>query len=190
MNEKLVWIFFWLLAASLLLASIVLTFIAYALQVPDNSSSILEATKIFCLCLGGSGVVLSTYFTGMNMFLQRQTAIIENTFALLSRWDDPHYLEARKWTRKAKEEKADTSDNELIDKIKADEELKQSVVLVMNYLEHVRFSLGTKRIDKDLFKRALGDTLIDIAKRFETYGKTVNEQISEDLKELIKKLDS
>ena len=192
MSEKLGWRIFWSIVVLLGLASIGLTITAYAAPVPENSSAILEAAKIFFLCLGGSGVVLSTYFSAAtiyfsskNISLQRKLNIIENTFGLLSHWDDPHYLEARKWTRKEKEEKPNTSDNDLINKIKNDEKLKQSVVLVLNYLEHVRFSLETNRIDRKLFKRALGETLVDIAKRFEPYAKIVSQQSVEDLKELI-----
>lgn len=192
MSEKLGWRIFWSIVVLLGLASIGLTITAYATPVPENSSAMLEAAKMFFLCLGGSGVILSTYFSAVsiyfsskNIILQRKLNIIENTFELLSRWDDPHYLDARKWTRKAKEEKPDTSDNDLINKIKENEELKQSVVLVLNYLEHVRFSLETNRIDRKLFKRALGETLVDIAKRFEPYAKTLSQQNIEDLKELI-----
>lgn len=192
MSEKLGWRIFWIIVVLLGLASIGLTATAYATPVPENSSAMLEAAKMLFLCLGGSGVILSTYFSAVsiyfsskNIILQRKLNIIENTFELLSRWDDPHYLDARKWTRKAKEEKPDTSDNDLINKIKENEELKQSVVLVLNYLEHVRFSLETDRIDRKLFKRALGETLVDIAKRFEPYAKTLGQQNIEDLKELI-----
>ena len=193
MSEKLGWVIFWSLVVLLGIASFGLTTMtAYATPVPENSSAMLEAAKMFFLCLGGSGVILSTYFSAAsiyfsskNIILQRKLNIIENTFELLSRWDDPHYLDARKWTRKAKEEKPNTSDNDLINKIKENEELKQSVVLVLNYLEHVRFSLETNRIDRKLFKRALGETLVDIAKRFEPYAKTLSQQNIEDLKELI-----
>lgn len=190
MNENLVWKIFWGVAVSLCLASIVLTVKAYEAPISGNNSAILEAAKMFLLCLGGSGVVLSTYFSAANMFLERRAAVIENTFDLLSRWDDPHYLEARKWTRKAKEKKSDTSDNNLINEIKSNEDFKQSVVLVLNYLEHVRFSSETKRIDKNLFIRALGETIIDIAKRFEPYAKTLSAQTEQDLKELINELES
>ncbi|WP_304675659.1 DUF4760 domain-containing protein [Neisseria bergeri] len=105
-------------------------------------------------------------------------------------WGILQRSQARKWIRKAKEKKSDTSDNNLINEIKSNEDFKQSVVLVLNYLEHVRFSLETKRIDENLFIRALGETIIDIAKRFEPYAKTLSAQTEQDLKELINELES
>ena len=68
MSEKLGWRIFWSIVVLLGLASIGLTITAYAAPVPENSSAILEAAKIFFLCLGGSGVVLSTYFSAATIY--------------------------------------------------------------------------------------------------------------------------
>ncbi|WP_443091485.1 DUF4760 domain-containing protein [Basfia succiniciproducens] len=197
MSEKLGWKIFWILIVLLVVMSIGLTITAYVTAIPENNIAILEAAKMFFLCLGGSGVVLSAYFSvatiyssSKNMDLQRQSNIIENTFELLSRWDDPHLLEARRWTRDLKQRKPEISDNDMIKEINDNEALKQSVILVMNYLEHTRFSVLTKRVDGEKFYNSLGITLIDIAKRFSPYAKSVNEQIEKDLKELIKILES
>lgn len=186
MKSEWVWKIFWCIVGTLISATIFLTWSTYnTYKVGITNSAYIEAAKIFFLCLGGGGVITSTFFTAANMFLQRQANIIENTFNLLSRWDDKHYLDARKFTREIKDNKKNISDNELIQKINENEDLKQSVILVMNYLEHVRFSLKTNRIDKKIFYNSLGITLIDIAERFKPYAESVNKQNSTDLEELI-----
>lgn len=186
MKSEWVWKIFWSIVGILILATIFLTWSTYnTYREGTINSAYIEAAKIFFLCLGGSGVITSTFFTAANMFLQRQANIIENTFNLLLRWDDKHYLDARKLTRQLRDNKENISDNDLIKMINEKEDLKQSVILVMNYLEHIRFSLKTNRIDKQIFYNSLGITIIDIAERFKPYAKSVNTQTSTDLEELI-----
>jgi len=103
-------------------------------------------------------------------------------------WDDPHLFEARKLTRRAKERRDDTSNNKLIEEIESDEELKHSVILVLNYFEHVRFSLKVGRIDKENFKEALGSTIIDIVDRFTPFAKKQGTHVATDLEDLKKRL--
>jgi hypothetical protein len=58
------------------------------------------------------------------------------------------------------------------------------VILVLNYFEHVRFSLLNNRIDKDLFKASLSETIIKILVRFKPYIDKRDKQLSDDLKQL------
>lgn len=185
---RLMWIIFWVLAASMLLASFVVARTVYGIQAPPTSTSLFEAIKAFLLCLGGASVILSTYFTAVNAFVQRRSDIIKNTFDLVTSWDDPHLFQARKLTRRSKETREDTSNNKLIDEIEGNEDLKNSVILVLNYFEHVRFSLKVGRADKDLFKEALGPTVIDIVDRFMPFAKKQGAQVAADLEDLKKRL--
>lgn len=185
---RLMWIVFWVLATSMLLAAFVVARTVYGIQAPPSSTSLFEAIKAFLLCLGGASVILSTYFTAINAFVQRRTDIIKNTFDLVTRWDDPHLFQARKLTRRAKEARDDTSNNKLIEEIEKNEDLKNSVILVLNYFEHVRFSLKVGRIDRTLFKESLGVTIIDIIDRFMPFAKKQSEQVASDLEDLKKRL--
>ena len=182
---KWIWICFAILTLALVSGSVVFTFDAY-----NNASSSkgLEAIKVFLLCLGGIGVVLSIYFTGVNLYIQNQSSNIENTFELISRWDDSHLLKARNWTRDIKKRKSTLSEDKLIEEIKKNPRLEQSIILVMNYLEYVRCSLLTKRIDKKLFYMTLGETLIDITVRFSPYIKECGTTCENDIKDLVSML--
>ena len=101
-------------------------------------------------------------------------------------------LEARRFTRKIKTKADSLSKRELIERIEEDESLKQSVLLVLNYLEHVRFSILTDRIDNHLFYKSLGPTLTAIIDRFLPYAESVGKLFVEDLNDLknnLKKLE-
>jgi hypothetical protein len=182
------WGVFWTIAVALIVASVVVARTVYGSPAPPNSSQFFEAVKAFLLCVGGTGVILSTYFTAVNAFIQRRSDKITNTFDLLIRWDDPHLFQARKLTRKYKALRDDTSNNKLIEEIEANDDLKNSVILVLNYFEHVRFSLKANRIDKPMFKESLGATVIDIVDRFMPFAKKLGKQTADDLDDLKKLL--
>ena len=185
---QLMWVIFWFVVATSLSATIVIGNIVLNTTPPAGSTAAFESTKAVLLCLGGSGVVISSYFTAMNAFYQRKADTIKSTFELLTKWDDPHMFNARKWTRRTKDQADDKSKNQLLKDIGESEDLKNSVILVLNYFEHVRFSLRTKRIDKDLFKSSLGPTIINIATRFRPYAETHGATTVSHLDELIEAL--
>jgi hypothetical protein len=133
---------------------------------------------------GGIGVIMSLYLSTMNAIENREYLKIENTFSLVTKWDDSHLFSARKLTREIKDERSSISDDELVQKINDNGELKQSVILVFNYFEYVRFSIINDRIITTQFKKSLGDTIVDIIYRFEPFIKTKGEQFTKDLKEL------
>jgi hypothetical protein len=186
---KLILVIFWTVAAALLLATTTVGYIVYHAPVPPNSTAAIECIKAILLCLGGSGVIVSTYFTAVNAFTQRRSEVVQHTFELLRMWDDPNLFAARKLTRRVKDNADNTSKNALLTAITEDEDLRNSTILVLNYFEYVRFSLNTRRIDVALFKPSLGATVIDIADRFLPYARTLtNHSIAKDLEELKKLL--
>ncbi|KQQ75423.1 hypothetical protein ASF73_06320 [Xanthomonas sp. Leaf131] len=125
----------------------------------------------------------------MNSIEEGKLKKIENTFSLLSSWDDPHLLKARNYTRVAKKNKPNISDVELVNQIEGEEELEQSVILVTNYLEHVRYSFKTGRIDTAAFKESLGATLVSLIDRFWPYYEKQPQAVCNDLKELKRLLE-
>lgn len=186
---RLMWNVFWAVSVVLILASAVVARTVYLAEAPDSSTPFFEAVKAFLLCLGGAGVIISTYFTAVNAFDQRRSDIIKNTFDLLTSWDDPHLFQARKLTRRTKASREDTSNNQLISEIEEDEDLKNSVILVLNYFEHIRFSINTNRIDRELFKYALGGVVVDIIDRFMPFAEKQAPQVAADLKLLKTQLE-
>ncbi|OBA12145.1 hypothetical protein A9988_09930 [Acinetobacter calcoaceticus] len=121
------------------------------------------------LCLGGLGVVSTITLSVFNSIEDRYMKIIENTYSHITKWDDPHLATARKFTRKLKDTKPNTSDSDLIKQINEDEDLKHSIVLVCNYFEHVRISYLMNRIDIKLFNKSIGPVMEDYNDRLKPY---------------------
>ncbi|MGC6360281.1 hypothetical protein ACNO7O_09720 [Bisgaard Taxon 45] len=136
----------------LLLLCVVLSYYQFK---SSEKKTLFDLITISVTTLGGASILFTIFFTSINEFKNRQSKKIENTFELLTKWDDPHLFEARKFTRKIKLKADSLSKNELIERIDEDESLKQSVVLVLNYLEHVHFSINTDRINNELFCKSL-----------------------------------
>lgn len=150
----------------------------------SGNKNVLNTITMFVTSLGGASIIFTIFFNSINDLKNRQSKKIENTFSLLTKWDDPHLLEARKFTRKIKAKADNLSKRELIERIEEDEPLKQSVLLVLNYLEHVRFSILTDRIDNHLFYKSLGPTLTAIIDRFLPYAEHVGNLFLKDLNNL------
>ena len=181
---KYKWHLFWSIIVLCSFGTLGLGYIAYTSTPPVNSSVFIEVTKTVFLCFGGLGVILPLYINATNSIESRIVDKIENTFSLIDKWDDPHLFSARKLTREIRDARSSLSDDDLVKKIKDDEELRQSVILVSNYFEKVRFSVINERIDSEQFKSALGPVIIDIITRFNPYFKTFGTQYMDDFKKL------
>lgn len=188
------WKGFWFITVLCLLGTAALGYIAFTSVPPTNSSAFIEVTKTVFLCLGGLGVILPLYLNATNIILGRESEKIERTFDLLSKWDDPHFLKARGYTRKIKKKISSISADELIKELEEggnekDPELEQSVILVANYFEHVRFSIEQNRIDVPVFKASLGPVIVDIIDRFRPYFNKQGDALIKDLDKLKKHLE-
>ncbi|WP_394136467.1 DUF4760 domain-containing protein [Aliivibrio fischeri] len=187
---KCKWLLFWVIVGLYLLGTVSIGYTTYNSPAPKGGDELIETIKIVFLCLGGLGIILPTYINATNAIEERTVTRIENTFALITKWDDPHLFSARKLTRDIKLRRSSISDDELIQEINENDELKQSVHLVCNYFEQVRFSIDTGRINLDLFKPVLGALIIDIINRFMPYINTIGDVYVQDLNKLKKSLES
>jgi len=155
-----------------------------------EAKKITDTINIFLLMLGGYGVVFSIMHNTESIIENNKqieekmkSDKIENTFQLLRAWDDEHLFKARKFTREIKDMRDTISNEDLIKRIDSDPELRQSVILVLNYIENIRVSIKYSRIDTQIFKNSLGVTMINIIDRFEPYIKAQGEQNLQDMQE-------
>lgn len=172
MNESIIkskWKIFVWINLLWMLGTLALGYIAFSSDPPTGSTKLIEVAKIVFLSLGGLGVVLPTYISAFNAIESRSTQILENTFRLIEKWDDPLMFAARKFTRELKAEKSRLSDEQLIERIESDLELKQSIILVINYFDQIRVSEKTGRINAALFNQSLGPVMQDYYQRFRPY---------------------
>lgn len=183
------WKWFYAIISLCLLGTGTLAVIAYGDAPAIKASPWLEATKTVLLCLGGIGVILPVYLNAVSHFEANHQQKIENTFSLISRWDSPELFLARKFTREIKDMHSQLSADSLIKRIKENPDLRQSVILVANYFEHIRFSLETGRIDEYMFKNSMGVTVVDIINRFDPYFTELGQEFKDDLISLKTKLE-
>jgi hypothetical protein len=161
---------------------------------PSGSSQLIETIKIVLMLLGGLGVVLPTYLNvwqsiESNEVIQQRIDFdkINNSFDLLQKWDDPSLLTARRFSREIRDQRSKISDEELIKKIDTDDELKQSLILILDYFELIRISIINNRINEKTIKDSLGEVYIEIFKRFEAWISTTPKENYDDLKFLYTK---
>lgn len=166
--------------------TIAVGYMAFESTPPTGSTKLIEVVKIVFLSLGGLGVILPTYISAFNAIEARSTQVLENTFRLIEKWDDPMMFAARKFTRQLKAEKSKLSDESLVAKIENDQDLKQSIILVLNYFDQIRVSEETGRIDAVPFNRSLGPVMEDYHHRFRPYVATLGERHLADWDEVLK----
>lgn len=152
-----------------LLGTLALGFISYNNKPPIHSNREIETIKIVFLSLGGLGVILPTYLNAFNTLEQVDAHRVENSYSLLEKWDNPHLFKAREFTRDLKNQKKNLSDTDLLRKIDADESLKQSIILIMNYFDGIRVSINHNRIKTEIIKDTLGPVFADIYQRLLPY---------------------
>lgn len=94
---------------------------------------------------------------------------IQNIFELISKWDDPHFLIARDKTREIKEKlkyKKGYDEQEIISEIKYNQDLKRSVILVLNYFQTIEFMIKNNMVATYEIKFHLGGVIVEILERF------------------------
>lgn len=136
----------------------------------------IEAIKIAFIMLGGLGVMVATFFSVYNSLETARTVDariqfdrIENTYDLIKAWDAAALLEARKWSRELKAKHKDLSSNQLIAEIEGNANLKQSVILLLNYFDQLRVSVVHGRAVPSILSESLYSTFVDIFDRFKPY---------------------
>lgn len=181
-------VFFWI-SALWCLGTIGLFIVIYTGE-SKSGNELIEATKVALLSLGGLGVILPTYLNVHSAIEAQSEAKLENTFSLIKRWDDPHLHEARKYTRRLKDREKQLSHEELIKEINDNEDLRHSVVLVMNYFDHVRISIKYRRVDRDLIKESIAPVVKSIHRRLHPFVESLDQEHKSHWEELQRLLDS
>ena len=136
-------------------------------------------------CITGFGVLIPLYCFAKNAKDDRDFKIIENTYALLSRWDDSHFAEARKFTRKIAKDNDKMSNNDKLAEIDKNENLKHSIILVLNYIQSIYMSIETKRVKEDIVKKYLDQAIVSIIDRFQCF---IDRDFSETDKKILDNL--
>lgn len=143
-----------------------------------------KIVEVLAAMLAASGVILSTY---LNVKQSRDTlskleserhraeqllsdnkhqAKQEETFRLIEKWDDPHFLEARTFSRELGKRAQVMTPVELIAAVDNDPTLRSSVGLMLNFFDYIRLSIKYEKIDEELIKAQLSEAALATLDRF------------------------
>ena len=156
-----------------------------------DGSPIIEVVKFEMIALGGLGVILPIYFSVCQSILaeaqkefDNKRYILDNTMHMIEKWDDQSLLNARKFTRRIKDKHHALSPDAICAEIQNDEELRNSVILVFNYIDTLRISLEHNRVDEKIIKHCLGDIVLSLIDRFDPWLKMQDEAVQKDINKL------
>ncbi|VEF10872.1 Uncharacterised protein [Pseudomonas fluorescens] len=157
----------------------------------SEANRLAKVVEVSAAMLAASGVILSTYLSvkqskemlrrleeerlradairDQQKSLDRQ----EETFRLIEKWDDPHFLEARKFSRQLGKELANLTPQALVARVNDDTALRSSVGLMLNYFDFIRLSIKHDRVDVNLIKLQLAPIALATLDRF---GAWINTQ--------------
>ena len=98
----------------------------------------------------------------------------KNTQMLLLKFDDGVIYKARQFTREITT--AELGTDLILSRITADTEegkaLKDSVIMLFNYFDHIRIAIKMDIVNKEIIIDALGETIIEICGKFDKWVKT------------------
>ncbi|MEB8056100.1 DUF4760 domain-containing protein [Pseudomonas fulva] len=180
--------FFWLLI-------VVIVFMMVAGQASvwinqPEGQRLVKMVELAATMLAAAGVMLATYIS----YRQAKDALsrtaaertrdkLEETFRLIEKWDDPHFLEARKLSVALGREFKNMSPNNIVQKVDDDPQLRSSVSLMLNYFDFIRLSIKHDRLDLEVIKSQLGPVAIITLDRFDAWIKTQKQLYQTDIAE-------
>ncbi len=152
---------------------------------------LIKMVELGATMLAAAGVMLATYIS----YRQSKDAFnrtaaeskrdkLEETFRLIEKWDDPHFLAARKLSVALGKEFSKLSPEAVIEKVNNDPELRSSVSLMLNYFDFIRLSIKHGRLDVEIIKTQLGPVAIITLDRFDAWIKNLNSVYQADIAEL------
>lgn len=184
------------LAFWLLIVAIVVMIGAGQVSVWFNQTEgqrLVKMVEVGAAMLAAAGVMLATYIS----YRQSKDALsrtadererdkLEETFRLIEKWDDPHFLSARKLSVALGKEFRTLSPEDVISKVENDSELRSSISLMLNYFDFIRLSIKHGRLDLEIIKAQLGPVALTTLDRFDAWIKTLASVYQKDIAEFRK----
>lgn len=129
-----------------------------------SSALLLNAVSIF-------QQAVSIFQQSEMSFQQGQIKKFDETFALISKWGDEHFLKARDHTRKQQDIHKDAGTQQILDEINNsdNEDLKRSIIMMMDYFELIETSIQNDRIYENIIMEHFAHLLKDIIDRYECF---------------------
>ncbi|MPS77863.1 MAG: hypothetical protein E2591_07225 [Achromobacter sp.] len=188
--EKIDWTFWLLIVAifAMIGAGQVSVWLSQA-----EGQRLVKMVEIAAAMLAAAGVMLATYISyrqskdALSRTLgERERDKLEETFRLIEKWDDPHFLSARKLSVALGKESSRLSPEAVIAKVEGNPALRSSVSLMLNYFDFIRLSIKHERIDLEIIKAQLGPVALITLDRFDAWIKKQAQVYQKDIAEFRK----
>lgn len=158
--------------------------------IQPEGQRLIKMVELGATMLAAAGVMLATYISYRQSkdVLNRTAAEgkrdkLEETFRLIEKWDDPHFLAARKLSVALGKESNKLSPDDVTAKVENDPELRSSVSLMLNYFDFIRLSIKHERLDLEIIKAQLGPVAIITLDRFDAWIRKQKPVYQQDIAE-------
>jgi hypothetical protein len=143
----------------------------------QGANRTIECIKVGFIVFGGLGVVLPAY---LNFWQSAETAALadqrlawdkevfefrkrwdlrENALKLVDEWDAERLAKARKSIRKLRDERNALSSDQLVEKVNANDDLRDDLIRIFNFWDGVRASVESERVDETIVYQSLHPAL-------------------------------
>lgn len=159
----------------------------------------VKLLEVGAALLAASGVIISAYLTieqskeaveqlkvdrvhNDNLRKQqKEKEQLEESFRLIEKWDDPHFLNAREFSRGIGDIASDLAAKNLIQKINECQKLRGSISLMLNYFDFIRLSIEHERVNADIVKKQVGPIALVTLDRFKAWTDTLSPDHIKDI---------
>lgn len=150
-----------------LLSITILSFaIFYIYSYIENGTERIKAIiSVFSTFAVSGSLLLNAY----SIYCQIEEKKMDRTFDMINKWDDQHFMDARDNTRKHQNAQKQKGQEQITQEIESNEDLKRSVIMVLNYFETIENLIQHKRIDEEIIMKHFAYMLKDMLDRYQDY---------------------
>lgn len=154
---------------------------------------LVKMFEVGAAMLAAAGVMVATFISyrqGKDAVARdeenKQRDKLEETFRLIEKWDDPHFLAARKLSVEIGKQSEKLAPVDLIARVEENADLRSSVSLMLNYFDYIRLSIKHDRVDVEILKQQLGPVAKITLNRFDAWIKKQGNPYLADVEEFRK----
>lgn len=149
----------------------------YSCNMPRATPSDIDALlKFIATSTAAFGVIFSSLLTSFNSIEASKINAskmdfdrTENSFAYMERWDSSTLKDARDTSRDMADKRASMSDNEFLNLVETDQNVRRSVIAMWNFFEEIYLSIEADRVNKQILQTAFSDIYCDIYERYKAW---------------------
>lgn len=140
-----------------------------------DRNNLVQTLQCFSFIIAAYGVFFGCYYNISQKNTKKKIRILdaefkkkEESFRLISRWDNEIILKARDFSRVLKRDQNNISPNDLIKLIEQDNEKASAITVLYNYAEHIKVAVKYDLVNPEIIGQ-VSEILESILNRFHPY---------------------